>query len=207
MQSKSPIDQWFPRDNKQRMATYERLKTLLEEEEQEMTALVDHEKHWEAFQRLNLLLLYCSDQIEPGEGGGHKAHRAPTLYALVEWWTADKKELIDEIVRGIGADGYGLSTSIYGMNLSVSFSTGASSSLDNRLGAETSAGPPVGSETSGMTRALGHHTRAPTPNDNRSVTMNPNNPAFRAAADNRSNQMNPNNPAYRSPRGGSKGKR
>jgi hypothetical protein len=39
------------------------------------------------------------------------------------------------------------------------------------------------------------------PNDDRSDAMNPNNPAYHAAADNRSNQMNPNNPAYHSSRG------
>lgn len=34
----------------------------------------------------------------------------------------------------------------------------------------------------------------PTPNDQRSNSMNPNNPAHKSAQDNRSNQMNPNNP-------------
>ena len=42
-----------------------------------------------------------------------------------------------------------------------------------------------------------------TPNDDRSDSLNPNNPAEQAAADNRSSQMNPNNPAYHSSRGGS----
>lgn len=40
-----------------------------------------------------------------------------------------------------------------------------------------------------------------TPNDDRSDTLNSNNPASRAAAINRSNQLNPNNPAYRRSRG------
>ena len=40
----------------------------------------------------------------------------------------------------------------------------------------------------------------PSPNDQRSDAMNPNNPAHGSAAENRSNQMNPNNPAYRSSR-------
>ena len=35
-----------------------------------------------------------------------------------------------------------------------------------------------------------------TPHAHRSNTLNPNNPAFKAAADNRSNQLNPNNPIY-----------
>lgn len=46
--------------------------------------------------------------------------------------------------------------------------------------------------------------QAPSPtssNDQRSNSMNPNNPAFQASNDNRSNQMNPNNSAYRSSRG------
>ena len=33
-----------------------------------------------------------------------------------------------------------------------------------------------------------------TPNDNRSISKNPNNPASKAARDNRANQLNPNNP-------------
>ena len=37
-------------------------------------------------------------------------------------------------------------------------------------------------------------------NDDRSDSMNPNNPAHQAAMDNRNDQMNPNNPAYHSSR-------
>ena len=48
--------------------------------------------------------------------------------------------------------------------------------------------------------------RGPSPNDQRSNVMNPNNPAHQDAADNRSDQMNPNNPAHDSSRGGGKGK-
>ena len=40
----------------------------------------------------------------------------------------------------------------------------------------------------------------PSPNDNRSNAMNPNNAGSRATANNRSNQMNSNNSAYRSSR-------
>ena len=36
-----------------------------------------------------------------------------------------------------------------------------------------------------------------TPNDDRSDSMNPNNPAYQASLDNRSDQLNPNNPEYR----------
>ena len=34
-------------------------------------------------------------------------------------------------------------------------------------------------------------------NDNRSDSMNPNNPAYQASTDNRSDQLNPNNPEYK----------
>ena len=34
-------------------------------------------------------------------------------------------------------------------------------------------------------------------NDNRSDSMNPNNPAHQASTDNRSDQLNPNNPEYK----------
>lgn len=34
-------------------------------------------------------------------------------------------------------------------------------------------------------------------NDDRSNSMNPNNPAYQASNDNRSNQLNPNNPEYK----------
>ncbi|GAI24263.1 unnamed protein product, partial [marine sediment metagenome] len=35
-------------------------------------------------------------------------------------------------------------------------------------------------------------------NDNRSDSMNPNNPSYQASTDNRSDQLNPNNPEYES---------
>ena len=38
-------------------------------------------------------------------------------------------------------------------------------------------------------------------NDDRSNTLNPSNPAHKAASDNRANQLNPNSQAYRSSRG------
>lgn len=34
------------------------------------------------------------------------------------------------------------------------------------------------------------------PNDDRSDSKNPNNPAYEAASDNRADQLNPNNPEY-----------
>ncbi len=47
--------------------------------------------------------------------------------------------------------------------------------------------------------------KTPTPNDQRSDTLNPNNPAHKSAQDNRSNQMNPNNPRHPSNTPGSGG--
>ncbi len=35
------------------------------------------------------------------------------------------------------------------------------------------------------------------PNDDRSDSMNPNNPAYKASVDNRADQLNPNNPEYK----------
>lgn len=43
--------------------------------------------------------------------------------------------------------------------------------------------------------------RGPSPNDQRSNAMNPNNAAHQASANNTSNQGNPNNPAFASSRG------
>lgn len=34
-------------------------------------------------------------------------------------------------------------------------------------------------------------------NNNRSDSMNPNNPSYQASTDNRSDQLNPNNPEYK----------
>ena len=48
--------------------------------------------------------------------------------------------------------------------------------------------------------------RERTPNDDRSDSLNPNNPAYKDVADNRSNQMNPSNPTYHSSRGGGRRK-
>jgi len=66
--------------------------------------------------------------------------------------------------------------------------------------AETSDSIEVQHTMSDGYRFVGRLNPGPSPNDQRSDTLNPNNPAHSAAADNRSNQMNPNNPAYRSSR-------
>ena len=44
----------------------------------------------------------------------------------------------------------------------------------------------------------------PSPNDQRSNTLNPNNPAHRSANDNRSRQLNPRDEQYEKSRGGEK---
>jgi hypothetical protein len=50
---------------------------------------------------------------------------------------------------------------------------------------------------------MSKHGRSPSPNDQRSNALNPNNPAYRAAQNNRANTLNPNNPAFQQP--GTKG--
>ena len=69
--------------------------------------------------------------------------------------------------------------------------------------AETRSEPAeADSDGSGGSMTIPSGRNDPSPNDQRSNEMNPNNPSFRAGANNRSNQMNPNNPAYRSSMGG-----
>ncbi len=53
-------------------------------------------------------------------------------------------------------------------------------------------------EASGGGHGLGRSPLPTSSNDQRSNSMNPNNPAFQASNDNRSNQMNPNNAAHHS---------
>ena len=48
-----------------------------------------------------------------------------------------------------------------------------------------------------MTKGKGDRT----PNDDRSDSKNPNNPAFKAAQDNRAEQLNPDHEAYHKSRG------
>ena len=43
--------------------------------------------------------------------------------------------------------------------------------------------------------------KQPSPNDQRSNALNPNNAAFNAAADNRANQLNPEHPVSKASRG------
>ena len=79
----------------------------------------------------------------------------------------------------------------------------SSSSIEAFFGAERQSGKPGGSTSEAEGGASsGSGGRAPRGgSNNRSNTLNPNNPAHSAAADNRSNQMNPNNSAYWSSRG------
>lgn len=48
---------------------------------------------------------------------------------------------------------------------------------------------------------MSNDKKAPTPNDQRSNVMNPNNPAFDASQANRADQLNPNNATYHRGRG------
>lgn len=43
---------------------------------------------------------------------------------------------------------------------------------------------------------MSNKDKMPTPNDQRSDQMNPNNPGYKSAQENRSDQMNPNNPRH-----------
>jgi len=53
-----------------------------------------------------------------------------------------------------------------------------------------------------MGRGHGGHGKGhcPTPNDNRSMSKNPQTSAGKAALDNRANQLNPDNRAYQGPK-------
>jgi len=194
MVSKSRLDGWLW-GNKTRVVKYESTVKLTQEEEQVLKALVQDKKYWEAFNRLNLLFLYCSQELEPGEDRDGTKNSQYIMYALLEW-ISNNKELIDTIIQGIGGEGYGISTSIYGMNLSVSFSSGNNANIVSSMGINSIQ--PIGKSTGGgMNRATRQRVRAPSPNANRSTVKNPNNPAFRAAANNRSTQMNKNSTARR----------
>ena len=99
------------------MAQYERIKSIIEEETPNIRNLISEGKCLEAFNELNLLLLYCSSQLE------HIKNSALTpfiMHALLEW-VSNNKELIDDVVKGIGGEGYAIFTSLNGINLSVTF--------------------------------------------------------------------------------------
>lgn len=49
----------------------------------------------------------------------------------------------------------------------------------------------------GETMGKGGGRGGRSPNDDRSDSMNPNNPAYQESQDNRSDQLNPNNPEYK----------
>ena len=207
MQSQSRYDRWIQWDDKGIASGYQHLKDFLAEEEQYMKALLQEEKYWDAFKRLNLMFLYQSSQLEAEVRNGGAPRTMPsTMYALLDW-ISENKSLIDNIVQGIGGDGYGISTSTYGMNISVSFSSGNPSNIGSNIGIQSPMRVTKKSDGGGINRATRQRARAPSPNANRSTVKNPNNPAFRAAANNRSNQMNRNSPAYRSARSGSRGKK
>ncbi len=82
----------------------------------------------------------------------------------------------------------------------LSVGWGAVESEPTSVGDQTGgAVSPSGGTWSGS--AVDRSGGGPSPNDQRSNVMNPNNPEYQSAIDNRSNQLNPNNPAYWSSRG------
>ena len=189
MQSQSRIDKWIQWDDKEIASGYEHLKDFLAEAEQFMKALLQEKKYWDAFKRLNLMFLYQSAQLEVEVSSGGAPRNMPiTMYALLDW-IAGNKSLIDDIVQGIGGDGYRLSTSTYGINISVSFSSGNPSNIGSNIGIQSPMGVTKKSGGGGMNRATRPKGRAPSPNARRL------------------NVRNPKNPAHRSSRSGSKGKK
>ncbi len=80
-----------------------------------------------------------------------------------------------------------------------------SRALSVEWGAVESEPTGVGHQTGGAVSQAGGtwggSDPGPSPNDQRSNVMNPNNPQYQSAIDNRANQLNPNNPAYWSSRG------
>lgn len=177
---------------------YQRIVDELTEETNALDNLVHSEKkYWEAFNRLNMLFLHLGSQITFDEVCARR-YTACTVFSSLDW-ISKNKPLIDEIIQGIGGDGYGISTSNFGISISVSFGSGI-------IGIQSAGVPSKRTNDMGMSRALRPHSKAPSPDAMRSNVMNRNNPAFRASASNRSNQMNPNSPAYRSSRDGGRRK-
>lgn len=191
MQNNSMVDNWLHDKDRSRENWIPLFFNTLDMEQEIISSLVKEDKYWEAFNRLNSLFLYYSDHLEHE---GTRGHRPIMIPALIEW-IAKNKNLIDDIVQGIGGDGYGISSSTLGVSISVSFGSGGV--VAQAPGRTTSK-----ASSSGTRRAIRPQARTPSPSAMRSTVKNPNNPAFRAAAGNRSNQMNPNSRAYRSSRGG-----
>ena len=189
MDTDARLDKWIDKRVKSQEADGQVFLRMLQEEETILKTMVDEKQYWEAFNRLNLLFMHQNHELEIISGG-----KRPFQVSSMLDWISQNKSLIDEIVQGIGGDGYGISPSNYGISMSVSFGTG-------NIGAPTLKKVTTKTSSSGTRRALTSRTRTPSPSAMRSNVKNPNNPAFRAAGRNRSNQMNPNNPAYRSSRG------
>lgn len=191
MQNNSMVDNWLYDKGRSRENWVPAFFNTLDTEQEIISGLVKENKYWEAFNRLNSLFLFYSDHFEID---GTRRQRPIIIPALLDW-IAKNKKLIDSIVQGIEGDGYGISSSTFGVSISVSFgSGGVVIPVHGKAATKTTS--------SGTRRALSPRTRAPSPSAMRSNVKNPNNPAFRAATSNKSNQMNPNNPTYRSSRGG-----
>lgn len=193
METDSRLDKWLDKRAKSQEAGNQVFLRTLSEEENILKTMVDEKKYWEAFNRLNLLFMHQSNDLEYDFNRGNRPFQMSSMLD----WISQNKSIIDEIVQGIGGDGYGISPSNSGVSMSVSFGSG-------NIGAPPSRKAANKTTSSGMSRALRPRAKTPSPNAMRSTVKNPNNPAFRATARNRSNQMNPNSPAYRSSRGGGK---
>ena len=100
--------------------TNENLINILTEESASLTKLVTKAEYWEAFKRLNLVFMHVASELEHDFMRRNRPFQVATLLD----WIAENKSLIDEIVDGIGAEGYGISPALYGVSMSVSFGTG-----------------------------------------------------------------------------------
>ena len=84
--------------------------------------MVQEEKYCEAFNRLNMLFLHLAYNMTYDQVCVNR-YSAFTLSSSLDW-ISKTKYLIDEIIEGIGGEGFGISASNYGISISVSFGTG-----------------------------------------------------------------------------------
>ena len=114
------LDKSFGLEELSKEPTNVNLINILTEETANLTKLVTEEEYWEAFKRLNLVFMHVTSDLEHDFMRGNR----PFQVAALLDWIAENKSLVDEIVDGIGAEGYEISPAIYGVSMSVSFNTG-----------------------------------------------------------------------------------
>jgi hypothetical protein len=114
------LDDSFGLEELSKEPTNINLINILTEETANLTKLAVEANYWEAFKRLNLVFMHVTSELEHDFMRGNR----PFQVAALLDWIAENKSLIDKIVDGIGAEGYGISPTIYGVSLSVSFGTG-----------------------------------------------------------------------------------